>query len=242
MKYNCEIFMFSKLKIGFATTIIMLMNSCVALQKTAKQELSDGYYYKKSENGRKFVYVDVNQEDINIYEDPNLKLDTLHVPKVYNSLTNRANTSSFSLVQNSFDVDFLTFPLKYRFSNKNVPAQLNANLNGALYLGYRTDVYRISYPKSPLQFSERTSNHFGYSVGFFSGLGNTFVSPTTTKEQLSQEYDGIVWSKGIAGIVAVNNFSIGLALGFDELMDRNKNIWIYNNKPWLGLVFGLNLN
>ncbi|MGL6268762.1 MAG: hypothetical protein ACRC2O_12600 [Chitinophagaceae bacterium] len=76
----------------------------------------------------------------------------------------------------------------------------------------------------------------------FTGLGNTFMSPTNTNNTLLQEYDGIVWSKGLAGILAINNFTVGLALGFDYLVDKNRSIWIYQNKPWLGLAFGLNLN
>ncbi|WP_165940196.1 MULTISPECIES: hypothetical protein [Dyadobacter] len=56
------------------------------------------------------------------------------------------------------------------------------------------------------------------------------------------EYDGLVWGKGIAGIIGINNFTIGLAIGFDNLLDKNKQVWIYQGKPWLGLAFGLNLN
>ena len=39
-----------------------------------------------------------------------------------------------------------------------------------------------------------------------------------------------------------NNITAGLALGFDNLLDKNKKIWIYENKYWIGLTFGLNLN
>ncbi len=86
------------------------------------------------------------------------------------------------------------------------------------------------------------TDHFGYSVGLFSGFGNTLVSPTNTQNILDSEYDGIVWSKGIAAIVGVNNFTVGLTFGFDNLLDKNKKFWLYENKPWIGLGFGLNLN
>ena len=85
-------------------------------------------------------------------------------------------------------------------------------------------------------------NHFGFSFGVFTGFGNTFMSPTNTNNILQQEYDGIVWSKGVAGILAVNNFTLGLAFGFDNLLDKNHSNWNYKNKPWVGLAFGLNLN
>ncbi len=30
-----------------------------------------------------------------------------------------------------------------------------------------------------------------------------------------------------------------LAAGFDNLLDNNKSIWIYNNKPWFGIMLGI---
>ena len=35
---------------------------------------------------------------------------------------------------------------------------------------------------------------------------------------------------------------LGFAVGADRLLDRNADRWIHEGKPWLGLVFGLNLN
>ncbi|WP_294671259.1 hypothetical protein [uncultured Fluviicola sp.] len=47
---------------------------------------------------------------------------------------------------------------------------------------------------------------------------------------MQQEYDGIVWSKGLAGIFAINRFTVRLAFGFDNLPDKNKSTWIYESK------------
>jgi hypothetical protein len=33
--------------------------------------------------------------------------------------------------------------------------------------------------------------------------------------------------------------SVGLAIGFDNLVDKNKSVWIYNQKPYIGLVIGI---
>ena len=68
------------------------------------------------------------------------------------------------------------------------------------------------------------------------------MNPWVTENNISIEYDGVVWSKGLAGILAIDNFTIGLGLGWDYLTDANKKYWIYQNMPWLGLAFGLNLN
>ena len=104
------------------------------------------------------------------------------------------------------------------------------------------NIYRLRYNKTPLNKYQRQTQHYGYSIGLVTGLGGATVNPSVTNNQLTSEYDGVVWSKGIAGIIAINNFTIGLAVGLDDLLDYNKNYWIYQRQPWIGLAFGLNLN
>lgn len=140
------------------------------------------------------------------------------------------------------DIDFLAIPLKYRLANSGVPAQLNTEINASAYFGLRTDRFSIGYEPSPLGIQERVIKHFGFSFGVLTGVGSTLVNPTTTNDQTVQEYDGIVWTKGVAGIFAINTFTIGVSIGFDNLLDQNRTIWIYESKPWLGFTLGLNLN
>lgn len=40
----------------------------------------------------------------------------------------------------------------------------------------------------------------------------------------------------------MTGFKYGVGVGWDYLTDRDKGIWIYQNKPWYGLTVGLNLN
>jgi hypothetical protein len=68
------------------------------------------------------------------------------------------------------------------------------------------------------------------------------MNPWVTRDQITSEYDGIVWLNGIAGIVGFNNFTFGFAISIDHLLDHNHKVWIYQGKPWLGLTLGLNLN
>lgn len=191
------------------------------------------------------VYVDVADENIHIhpaiYKGHSIIIDTSQDFKVYLPVQKKLN-DKVSLSKASFDIDFLTIPLKLRFAQQSVPPQLNANINGAVFMGYRTDRYTLSYRNNPLLISERKTTHFGYSTGFFTGIGNTLMSPTNSNNMLTQEYDAIAWSKGIAGILAINNFTLGLSVGFDNLLDKNGKLWIYESKPWIGLAFGLNLN
>lgn len=228
------------------SVLLLVLNSCSIPQKTAKQELSDGFYKKRSFTKKSDVFIDVVGDTIDVYpttiQNNVVVIDTLTAFESYLSEHKAQEKIDFSLTQHSFDVDFLTIPLKFRFAEKDVPAQLNTNLNGTVYLGYRTDTYKINYRTNPLKTAVRHIDHFGYSLGFFTGFGNAPISPTNTNNVLQQEYDGIIWSKGVAGIIGINNFTIGMTVGFDNLLDRNKTSWIYENKPWIGLAVGLNLN
>ncbi len=68
------------------------------------------------------------------------------------------------------------------------------------------------------------------------------MNPWVTNDRITIEYDGVVWTKGITGILGLNRFSVGVAAGWDDLLDRNKPYWIYQRKPWAGFALGLNLN
>lgn len=43
-------------------------------------------------------------------------------------------------------------------------------------------------------------------------------------------------------MIGVNNLTVGVGVGWDYLTDRDKAIWIYQNKPWIGVTIGLNIN
>lgn len=123
------------------------------------------------------------------------------------------------------DLDIITIPFKIRPGLSGFPSQLNANLSTALYFGKR---------------KELQDSRYGY--GLFAGLGSVTMNPYVTLQAIDYEYDGFVSSVGIAGIYDTKRFNVGLALGIDHLMDRNKETWIYQHQPWIGILFGINLN
>lgn len=219
--------------------LLLTLNSCGVLSNSSG-ELTSGYYTQRNEGKRQQVYVDVDEEQLNIY---NLKDGHAEAPTVYYPEEEVADTEEITaLWQHSFDLDLLTIPLKYRPAQQGVPAQLNSDLNGAVYLGYRMDRYKPHYHQTPTKSSLLETTHLGFSFGYFSGIGNTAVTPTTTNNNIELEYDGVVWLNGVAAIVGVNNFTVGFSLGFDTLLDENSTYWIYQTKPWIGLAVGLNLN
>jgi len=74
------------------------------------------------------------------------------------------------------------------------------------------------------------------------GLSPTAVTAFNTSGRVPDEYQALGINYGLSTTFSFNKFSAGLAVGFEKLADRNNRIWIYDNKPWLGLTLGINLN
>jgi hypothetical protein len=144
-----------------------------------------------------------------------------------------------TFVKTSVDMDLSTVLVKFRPSSADVSPQLNSNLNGLFYAGFRKDFYKLKTNVSQINELNTFIRHTGFDFGLFAGLGITPVNPTTTITRTIQEYDGIVFQKGIAVFATFETMSVGLALGFDNLIGHDKSIWIYNQKPWIGLVLGI---
>ncbi|WP_157593469.1 hypothetical protein [Rufibacter tibetensis] len=134
----------------------------------------------------------------------------------------------------------LTIPFKVRPSVEGFPEQLNPNFSAALYLGRRIDSYHIK----PLARGKRrnTVSGFGGGYGGFVGLGSVTMNPFVTRNAITYEYEGLVLTGGAAAIYDAKKFNMGLAMGSDFLVDKNRENWIYHKKVWFGLLFGLNLN
>jgi len=219
--------------ISILLLISILFSNCSAINQMHKKDLSDGNY-NQIINGEKYpIQIENTDDTIKLYSNTkNIEIITL-------------NTSSKKLYQfnkSSLDIDFITIPVKYRASTSGIPNQLSSDINASIYVGSRKDLFNINFPKSISGIHKRKIEHFGYSFGFILGFGNAYISEHTTNKLVLTEYQGIVFSKGIAGIIALNNYTIGLSYGFDQLLDKNRKHWIYQQKPWVGLTIGLNLN
>jgi hypothetical protein len=140
------------------------------------------------------------------------------------------------------DIDISTVLMKYRPSIGELPAQLTTDLNLAMYAGWRFDYYPLEHRKDPLKRNYTNIRNHGFDFGFFTGPGTTLISPSTTRNQRNDEYNGMIVQAGFAGFIESNIASFGLAVGCDYLLSADRELWIYQNKPWVGLVVGVALN
>ena len=209
----------------------ILLSSCAGLKNNPKNQLVDGVYWYRSEdsNYRKTrVYV---HEDSIVVADYRKPADIINI-----------NSSGSQLfVKRTFDVDVMTVPFRFRPSTLNVPRQLTTDFNGNVYIGYRLDRFERSSKMTPFGTNQHFT-HRGITAGVFGGVASSSITPTTTNNMLSDEYDGFVLTRGLALMIGLNSLTVGIGIGWDYLTDRDKEIWVYQNKPWYGLTVGLNLN
>ncbi|HLO82174.1 MAG TPA: hypothetical protein VK166_14510 [Chitinophagaceae bacterium] len=224
--------------------MILVFTGCGTLQKATMHGLSDGYY-KLSLPGRpaEKVYAVVTEDSITTYgvvgkdslsKDPGAILWLNPNPE-------HAATTNFLLQKSGMDFDITTVLFKYRFKTQALPPQLNANLNLAGYVGYKKEYFRFRDLTKPDKQHKTDLNHYTIDAGIFTGFGSTPINPSTTAGHLQTEYDGFIWQNGAAVFVGWGIFTFGIGLGFDTLLDSNRSNWIYNGKPWTGIIIGLTL-
>jgi hypothetical protein len=216
---------------------IIFFSSCKILQPSMKNVLENGNYeFSNTDSSTKKVYLNNRNED--------LVLSSYDIDSTELHLLNESNyfLKTISLNQkNLLDIDLITTPVKFRTGQSMMQPQLNSSLNASIYIGLRNNYNLISYKKGYNKY-QRYISSYGLSYGLFAGLSNTSMNPWVTNEHISKEYDGVVFTKGVSGIIGLNKFTIGLSIGIDNLLDPNKKYWIYEGKPWAGVSFGLNIN
>lgn len=213
----------------FVIVVSALLYSCASTGTLPKYQLGNSYYRFRQSGGRfTKVYVKVVEDSVKI-----IPVDT--------TLANIKPATDQLFVKPSLDIDVMVTLFKYRPSTQNLPRQLTTDFSGNLYFGYRLDRFKVHFIKTPGGLTKKV-RHNAVSIGAFGGLGSTAVTPWTTNQGTMDEYNGLVLCRGFALMFGVNNLTVGLGVGRDYLTDRDKDIWIYQNKGWYGLTLSLNLN
>ncbi|GAB3635316.1 hypothetical protein GCM10027422_09060 [Hymenobacter arcticus] len=146
------------------------------------------------------------------------------------------------VLRREFDFDIFTLPFKVRPGREGVPAQLNTNFNAALYLGRRLDFFHLTRHRTPSGRAVPLVRTVGLGYGLFTGLGSADISADLTRGHATTDYEGFVVHSGAAVIYDARVFNVGAAVGIDRLLGADASYWLYQQKVWVGLLFGLNLN
>jgi hypothetical protein len=225
--------------------VFLLSVSCASLGKLSRHDFCSGFYKLKVQGaGPSRVYAEVIEDSIIVYPvNSDGKKGFPDFSSSRGMRVSRVKSDNYfyksCFTNNSADVDLTSIIFKSRHSRDDVPNQFSADLDIALYAGVRKDFYTMVSPAHSLSEEKSYVRQIGFDLGVFAGIGSTPVNPTVTNNKISQEYDAMIFQKGIAGFISINKMSVGLALGFDNLLDKSKSSWIYNQKPYLGLIISV---
>lgn len=236
MKITCK-------NIVIAMGLMVFLASCNTIEQASTHGLHSGFYKMKTENKHaQPVYLDVINEQIEVYQSIKQQPDTKKLMTISFNKTDSVGLHPLVFKKRSLDIDITSILLKYRPSVYGLPSQLTTDLNIALYAGWRNDTYQITSKKDPLGKRYYKINNRGYDFGVFAGPGTTLLSPFTTLNRRSDEYNALIIQAGFAGFIELSMASFGFAVGYDYLPGKDRKIWIYHHKPWVGLIIGIALN
>lgn len=221
---------------------LFLLNSCVVFRKAESDHLHDGYYRTVIAGKTQTVWVETGEDTLRVeIPDGVNQANTEPIVQVLN-LDIDTPAAPMRFVQRTLDVDLLSIPVKIRPATQGIPTQMVTSINAAIFLGFRKDVYHLHQQKQGRGHYRFKEFHHGFSIGACTGIGASSITSGFTRKMVSTDYEGVVWSNGIAGLIAINQFTIGVMLGTDNLLNTDRRYWIYEGKPWVGLAVGLNLN
>lgn len=217
--------------------------SCSTLEKASVHGLTSGNYTLRSKGEEaRGVYLDVTDERLDVYALADGKPQQPCVLTIPLTAGDSIPIRDVVLRKQGLDIDITSVLLKYRPSVGGAPAQLNSDLNVAVYAGWRHDIFRVQGRTDPIGKRSSRILHFGYDFGVFAGPGTTAVGPFSTGNRRSDEYSGMVFQTGIAGFLESNLASFGLSIGYDHLLGPDRRVWIYRGSPSVGFIVGIALN
>ncbi len=216
--------------------VLIKIASCKSLNEI--EQLPKGHYRISTKDVKKIdpafegkteIKIFANNDSTVLFYNDDYKKFVLLDSIIYNGVLLR---------QRKIDLDIFSIPFKIRPSVKGFPPQLNPNFSAALYLGRRHNYYK--YKNTSNGGVKLFSRGIGY--GIFAGLGAVTMNTYVTNGAIDYEYDGMVMNTGGAIIYDAKKFNLGLSVGIDFLTDKNRKSWLYQKKPWLGILFGIDLN
>jgi len=94
----------------------MSLSSCGLIRNTPKNLFNDGYYVQTNDGSKRHVYIEIEDEILRIHQTKKINklviVDTNVSIEVYPKELNTVNNKVSVFNKNSFDIDFLTMPLK----------------------------------------------------------------------------------------------------------------------------------
>jgi len=137
----------------------------------------------------------------------------------------------------------VTIPFKVRFETDEKPYNLSTSVNVGFTISWKKiyHSYRpISESKDTKPFANKTSQ-FELGLAPFLGITAIDLEASNTNDIVENDRKIFGLSFGIFGMIGIDDFDIGVGIGIDHGFSNQSSDWIYQNKPWIGLILGIDL-
>lgn len=128
-------------------------------------------------------------------------------------------------------------PYRIRFPQNGDPVYAEASADAlAVSVMYG---YTLGYAK----ITHESINHYYLTIGPFAGLTSADLNGNTVTNVslLAKDQSNLAISYGLSTMLGRNNFGFSFSFGFDASMGKSSYLWIYQNKPWVGVGVSTNL-
>ncbi len=167
--------------------------------------------------------------------------------KFYTSETNKFignkqfDKQAFRYQHAKFVLSSMTIPLKYRsgVGNDTInPPTLETGFN----VNFAPSIRWIRTSFDPTKkFLGSTSVNYSLSVGGLFGIGGTDLNINTNAVGLLSNRKSTILTYGGIVLFGLNSIGIGYAFGFDNVLGKGKEYWVYQNRLWHGVTVSVDI-
>lgn len=159
---------------------------------------------------------------------------------------NARRKNKFRYLDQKIVLQTLTIPLKIRPGIKtNVvykdtfPGTVETAVNFGLSFGWKGTYNVYNYKKNSLGLN---TNKYSLAAGALFSIGSVSLDKTNTRDKvITYSRKAATLSPGAFIAFGFNSVHIGGAIGIDIATGDNCTQWVYNQKPWYGIIFALDI-
>lgn len=137
----------------------------------------------------------------------------------------------------------INVPAKWRPPTDTLKATGETDLTFGLGGGYKFTKYKFRniYSCQDRKYVSHIVRKTVYMWGLFAAPIGVDLEAENTGGEFKEKRTALGTSFGIYGALEVGPVSLGAAVGFDHPFIEGARHWVYDTKPWLGLIIGLGL-
>jgi len=158
--------------------------------------------------------------------------------------TTPAKRNIFAYLDTKFMLQTLAIPLKIRpeltgpeYGNA-FPQQVEAGFNFGFAFGWKLN--KNVYRSTPNLLGLNT-NRISVAPGLLLNFGSTALTDKNTRPAFTVERKSFTYSGGLVLLFGFNNVNFGICRGVDYVTGPGKGDWVYQGKPWTGIIVALDL-